>query len=40
MLKEIFSGFQNDNMDQFNLLQLKTKINGSSVIVIPIAIYE
>lgn len=38
-LKEMFAGFQNDNLMQFNLPELKTKINGPAVIVIPIAIY-
>ncbi len=38
-LTEMFSGFQNDDMKQFNLPELKTEIWGPAVIVIPIAIY-
>ena len=39
LLTEIFSGFKNDDMKQFNLPELKTKITGPAVIVIPVAIY-
>lgn len=38
-LKEIFSAFQNEDLNQFNLPKLVTKIKGPAVIVIPIAIY-
>lgn len=38
-LSEMFSGFQNDDMKKYNLPELKTKISGPAVIVIPIAIY-
>ncbi len=38
-LSQVFSGFQNDGLKQFNLPELKTKISGPAVIVIPIAIY-
>lgn len=39
MLNEIFSGLENEEMKQFNLPELVTKISGPAVIVIPIAIY-
>ena len=39
MIAEMFSGFKNDEANQFNLPELKTKINGPAVIVIPVAIY-
>ena len=39
LLSEMFSGFKNDAMKQFNLPELKTKIQGPAVILIPIAIY-
>ena len=39
LLSEMFLGFKNDDLKQFNLPELKTKINGPAVIVIPIAIY-
>lgn len=39
MLNEIFSGLENEEMKQFNLPELVTKIPGPAVIVIPIAIY-
>lgn len=39
LLTEMFAGFKNEDMKQFNLPELKTKINGPAVIVIPIAIY-
>lgn len=39
LLTEMFSSFENDNMKQFNLPELKTKIHGPAVIVIPVAIY-
>ena len=39
MLSQIFAGFKDDDLKQFNLPELKTKINGPAVIVIPIAIY-
>lgn len=39
MLKEMFSGFQNDDAKRFNLPELKTQIPGPAVIVIPVAIY-
>lgn len=38
-LAEMFSGFQNDDVKQFNFPELKTKIPGPAVIVIPVAIY-
>lgn len=38
-LNEMFSGFNSEDMKQFNLPELKTKINGPALIVIPIAIY-
>ena len=38
-LTEIFSGFQNSGIKQFNLPELKTQIPGPAVIVIPVAIY-
>ena len=39
MLGDIFSGFENEDMKQFNLPKLVTKIKGPAMIVIPIAIY-
>ena len=39
MIAEMFSGFKNDEANQFNLPELRTKINGPAVIVIPVAIY-
>lgn len=39
LLNEMFSGFQNGAMEEFNLPELKTKIVGPAVIVIPVAIY-
>lgn len=39
MLAEIFSGLQNDDANQYNLPELRTKIVGPAVIVIPVAIY-
>ena len=39
MIAEMFSGFKNDEANQFNLPELKTKIKGPAVIVIPVAIY-
>ena len=39
LLEEMFSGFKNKGMKQFNLPELKTRIVGPAVIVIPIAIY-
>lgn len=39
MLEKMFEGFQNKEMQQFNLPELILKINGPAVIVIPIAIY-
>lgn len=39
LIAEMFSGFKNDEANQFNLPELKTKINGPAVIVIPVAIY-
>lgn len=39
LLSEMFSGLQNEEMSQFNLPELKTKIQGPALIVIPIAIY-
>ena len=38
-ITEIFSGFQNSGIKQFNLPELKTQIPGPAVIVIPGAIY-
>ena len=38
-ISEMFSGLKNDDLKQFNLPELKTKIHGPAVIVIPIAIY-
>ena len=38
-ITEIFSGFQNSGIKQFNLPELKTQIPGPAVIVIPEAIY-
>ena len=39
LLEEMFSGFKAEDMKQFNLPKLKTKIDGPAIIVIPIAIY-
>lgn len=39
VLTEMFSGLKNSDMDQFNLPELKTRISGPAVIVIPVAIY-
>lgn len=39
MLTEMLAGFKDDDMKQFHLPELKTKIAGPAVIVIPIAIY-
>lgn len=38
-LTEIFAGFKSEDMQQFNLPELVTKIKGPAMIVIPIAIY-
>lgn len=38
-ITEIFSGFPNSGIKQFNLPELKTQIPGPAVIVIPVAIY-
>lgn len=38
-ITEIFTGFQNSGIKQFNLPELKTQIPGPAVIVIPVAIY-
>lgn len=35
----MFAGFKNEDMKQFNLPELKTKITDPAVIVIPIAIF-
>ena len=39
LLNKMFSAFKTTDMQQFNLPELKTKITGPAVIVIPIAIY-
>lgn len=39
ILADIFGGFKNEDLQQFNLPELVTKINGPAMIVIPIAIY-
>ena len=39
LLNDMFSGFKPEDMKQFNLPELKTKIISPAVIVIPIAIY-
>lgn len=39
MLDQVFSGFNTDETQQFNLPDLVTKIAGPALIVIPIAIY-
>ena len=39
LLSEMFLGLRNDDLKQFVLPELKTKIQGPAVIVIPIAIY-
>lgn len=38
-IKEMFAGLKTEDMEQFNLPELKTKIDGPAVIVIPVAIY-
>ena len=38
-LTEMFVGFKNEDMKQFNLLELTTKIKGPAIIIIPVAIY-
>ena len=39
MLSEMFSVFNDENLQKFNLPELKTKIDGPVIMVIPIAIY-
>lgn len=39
LITEMFAGFKNEDMKQFNLPELKTKITGPAIIVIPVAIY-
>ena len=39
LLNEMFAGFRTEEMKQFNLPRLTTKIEGPATIVIPIAIY-
>lgn len=39
LLDDMFSGFKTDEMKQFNLPEIKTKIFGPAIIVIPIAIF-
>ncbi len=39
ILEELFVAFKSDDMKQFNLPELVTKISGPALIVIPIAIY-
>lgn len=39
LLEDMFLAFKNEDMKQFNLPELRTKITGPAVIVIPIAIY-
>lgn len=39
LITEMFAGFKTDDMKQFNLPELKTKIAGPAIIVIPVAIY-
>lgn len=39
MLAEMFSGFKNDEIKEFNLPEFKTTIAGPAMIVIPVAIY-
>ncbi len=39
ILADAFAGFKNEDMQQFNLPELVTKIKGPAMIVIPIAIY-
>lgn len=39
LLAEMFAGFKNNDMKQFNLPELKTKISAPAVIIIPVAIY-
>lgn len=39
ILEDFFVGFKSEDMKQFNLPELVTKIKGPSMIVIPIAIY-
>lgn len=38
-ISKMFSGFQASGLNQYNLPELKTRIDGPAVIVIPIAIY-
>ena len=38
-LNEVLAGFKTEDMKEFNLPELKTKIEGPAVIVIPVAIY-
>ena len=38
-LTEMFVGFKNEDMKQFNLPELTTKIKGPAIIIIPVAIY-
>ena len=39
-ITDMFSGFKDIGMEQFNMPDLKTKISGPALIVIPIAIYS
>lgn len=39
LLNEMFAEFKNEAIEQFNLPELKTKITGPAMIVLPIAIY-
>lgn len=39
LISEIFASLKSDDMKQFNLPELITKINGPAVIIIPVAIY-
>ena len=39
LLNELFAELKTDDMKQFNLPELRTKIESPAVIVIPIAIY-
>lgn len=39
ILNEMFSGMKSDEIQQFNLPELRTKIAGPAAIVIPVAIY-
>ena len=38
-ISEMLSGLKNDDLSQLNLPELKTKITGPAIMVIPIAIY-